>query len=144
MKRTTTAATVVLMLLLVLGATPTLAQGQPAGSGGQARTIDLVCDGVAVDVTVNGAGAAAHIIGSNAVLVAQVFEFELVADGAILFSETTPSGQKRGLQDRLVVCTFTEVPSDAEQAEIREFFGLVDDADIVANITVLALAPGSR
>ncbi len=139
MIRAVTVVTVV--AFLILGTAPMSARAQQRGNP---QTIALDCEGMSLSVTVNGSSAAAHVIDGDGVLVAQGFVFELEADGVVIATDTVANGQKRGLQGRLLTCTFTQAFSAEEQAEIRAFFGLDAGVVISATVTVSALVPGAR
>ena len=101
-----------LVLLLVSAAVGTV--GADPVKAKNAQLIEVTCGGQTFTVVVNGRGqfTPGHIIGSTGNLIPQSFTFTVIATnarGEVLFSGTATvakGGQRRGLQDRLITCTF--------------------------------------
>lgn len=139
MRRMTLASLLAALLAMTMGIGGALAAPEKSP---YADWITLDCEGETIEV-VTASGNPAFVVDSTDRLIPYEWHFEFVAvageDEIPLFEETYPvgKGQKKGLQDRMITCTYEleiaiEDLSPEERAFLEETSGLdLEDVDAI-------------
>jgi hypothetical protein len=135
-------ASLVSMLFVMAGAA---ALASPFANP-HAETFPATCNGTDLTVLI-ARGNPAHVVGSTSRIIPHHFTFELRIDGETAFVEegSVGRGQKRGLQDRMVTCTFQFEFTPEEVAMIEQELGVdLTGALVTGHGTVRALMTPAR